>query len=97
MADGMDAARRAPLEDEAFSLLERLSDVDEAADQLRSQVSALYRLTDAMVQARHRLVMAPLEQDEQHTKLHSREQRKIAAEQLLLGLLPTGDVARVAL
>ncbi len=74
----------APLEDEAFSLLERLSDADEPGAQLFAQVAALYRLTDAMVEARHRLAMNRLEQDEEHKQLHERERRKIVAEQLQL-------------
>jgi Flp pilus assembly protein TadD len=74
----------APLEDEALSLLERLSDADEPGAQLRAQVAALYRLTDAMVAARHRQAMNRLEQDEQHKQLHERERRKVEAEQLQL-------------
>ena len=74
----------APLEDEAFLLLERLSDADEPGEKLVAQVSSLYRLTDALVVARHRLAMSALEQDEQHKQLHERERRKIAAEQLQL-------------
>jgi len=69
------------LEDEAFSLLERLSDSEEPAERLWAQVSALYRLTDAMVKARHQLAMSKLELP---PDLAPREQKKKSDEQLQL-------------
>ncbi len=71
----------APIEDEAFTLLERLSDAEEPADRLFAQVSALYRLTDAMVNARNQAGLAQIEDIEQLKRLDRREKTE---EQLRL-------------
>lgn len=71
----------APVEDEAFALLERLSDAEEPADRLFVQVAALYRLTDAMVNARNHAGLAKIEHLEQ---LKRNERREKTEEQLQL-------------
>ncbi|MBS0265396.1 MAG: hypothetical protein JSS02_25905 [Planctomycetes bacterium] len=69
-------------ENEAFSLLDQLTEGDDPAQRLRSQVTTLYRLTDALVEGRYRAAMLPLEQSPEHTLLAVREQKKVAAQNL---------------
>jgi len=66
----------AEYEDEAFSLLVRLSTSEEPAERLRMQVAALYRLTDRMVQARYDARMAEIEHPEDLTRTELREKQK---------------------
>lgn len=67
------------LEDEAFSLLPELSDAEDPAERLRTQVAALYRLSDAMVQARNAALMAQVEHPEKltRTELRARQQANL--------------------
>ncbi|MGA2061934.1 MAG: VIT domain-containing protein [Thermoguttaceae bacterium] len=55
-------------ENEAFSLLDKLSDAEEASEHLAAQVAALYRLSDRMVQARFEANMAKIEHQEKLTR-----------------------------
>src|SRR5262249_11361523 len=71
----------APIEDEAFALLERVSDAEEPADRLLAQVVALYRLTDAMVAGRNQAGLAKIEHIEQ---LSRKERREKTDEQMRL-------------
>ena len=71
----------APNEDEAFTLLERVSDAEEPADRLFAQVGALYRLTDAMVNGRNQAGLAKIEHIEQ---LPRKERLAKTEEQLQL-------------
>jgi len=62
-------------EDEAFGLLARLSDAKEPEERLLARVTALYRLTDAMVQARNDALMAEVEHQEELTRSELREKK----------------------
>ncbi|MHC4180928.1 MAG: tetratricopeptide repeat protein, partial [Planctomycetota bacterium] len=66
----------AEYEDEAFGLLERLSDAEGPAERLLAQVQALYRLTDAQVKARYDARMAKVEHQEELSRIELREKRK---------------------
>ena len=55
-------------ENEAFTLLERLSDAEEPAERLAAATAALYRLTDRMVQARFDARMKAIEHQEKLTR-----------------------------
>jgi len=66
----------ADYENEAFSLLPRLSASEEAAERLRVQVAAMYRLTDRMVQARYEARMAEVEHPENLSRTELREKQK---------------------
>jgi tetratricopeptide (TPR) repeat protein len=55
-------------ENEAFALLDKLSDNEEAAQHLAAEVAALYRLTDRMVQSRFEAGMAKIEHQEKLTR-----------------------------
>ncbi|MHC4400407.1 MAG: VIT domain-containing protein [Planctomycetota bacterium] len=65
----------AELEDEAFALLEKVSDADEPAQRLAAQVGALYRLTDRMVRARYDARMKKVEHPEKLTRTELREKQ----------------------
>ena len=66
-------------EDEAFGLLQQLSEAEEPVQRLAAQVQALYRLTDAMVQARFKARMAAVKNPE---KLKRPELQKKQSENL---------------
>ncbi len=55
-------------ENEAFSLLDKLSDAEEPAQRLAAEVAALYRLTDRMLQSRFEAGMAKIEHQEKLTR-----------------------------
>jgi len=55
-------------ENEAFTLLGRLSEAEEPAERLAAAVAALYRLTDRMVQARFDARMKAIEHQEKLTR-----------------------------
>jgi tetratricopeptide (TPR) repeat protein len=55
-------------ENEAFSLLDKLSDAEESAQRLAAEVAALHRLTDRMVQSRFEAGMAKIEHQEKLTR-----------------------------
>ena len=73
-------------EDEAFGLLEKLSDADEPAERLVAAVAALHRLTDRMVEARYNSLMQKVEHQEKlsRTELLSKqaENRRLAQTEL---------------
>ena len=58
----------AEYENEAFGLLERLSDSEEPAQRLMAQIAGLYRMTDRMVQARFDARMRAIEHQEKLTR-----------------------------
>ncbi len=55
-------------ENEAFSLLDKLSDAEEPSERLAAKVAALYRLTDRMLQSRFEANMAKIEHQEKLTR-----------------------------
>ncbi len=59
----------AQYENEAFGLLEQLSDAEEPQQRLVAQIGALYRLTDRMVQARFDARNATIEHQEKLTRI----------------------------
>jgi len=74
----------AEYENEAFGLLEQLSEADPQADtppaqRLLAQVQALYRLTDRMVQARYNARMAKVEHQEElsRTELRAKQEENL--------------------
>ncbi|HEV3435736.1 MAG TPA: VIT domain-containing protein [Gemmata sp.] len=72
------------IEDEAFSLLDKLTESEEPALALFSRVAALYRLTDAMIQARTNTQMQTIEHPEKLARVDLQkkqdENRKLARE-----------------
>jgi predicted Zn-dependent protease len=69
----------AEYEDEAFALLDKLSDSADAGERLREQVAALYQLTDRMIVARQETKTKSIEHLEKLTRI---ELRKKQAETL---------------
>ncbi len=59
---------KAAYEDEAFSLLERLSDAEQRSQREAAEIAALYRMTDAMVHARYQDRMKAIEHQEKLTR-----------------------------
>ena len=55
-------------ENELFSMLDNLSEAEEASQRLASRVAALQRLTDRMVQARYEASMTKIEHQEKLTR-----------------------------
>jgi predicted Zn-dependent protease len=76
----------AEYEDEAFSLLDKLSDATEADARLAVQVEALYRLTDRMVQARFAAPTGAIEHQEKLTRTQLREKREQSLRQARTGV-----------
>jgi Flp pilus assembly protein TadD len=74
----------AEFEDEAFALLDKLSQPDEPANGLFTRVAALHRLTDAMLEARFQARMRTVEHPEKLTRVDLQkkqdENRKLARE-----------------
>ena len=62
-------------EDEAFALLDKLSDSKEPAIQLASQIDGLQRLTDRMVQTRYEARMKTVEHPEKLTRTELRDKK----------------------
>jgi len=62
-------------EDEAFGLLETLSEAKEPVERLRVHVENLHRLTDRMVRARYDALMAKVEHQEKLTRIELRDKR----------------------
>jgi tetratricopeptide (TPR) repeat protein len=62
-------------EDEAFGLLEQLSDAEEPLQRLAAQIQALHRLTDAMVRARFTARMATVKNSEKLTRPELRQKQ----------------------
>ncbi len=62
-------------EDEAFGLIEKLSDAKEPAERLLAEVQALYRMTDRMVPARFAALMKKVEHPEKLTRIELREKQ----------------------
>jgi predicted Zn-dependent protease len=58
----------AEYEDEAFALLEKLSDAEDVNERLLAQVQALYQLTDKMAEARFQAKMKAVEHPENLTR-----------------------------
>jgi tetratricopeptide (TPR) repeat protein len=85
----------AEYEDEALSLLERLSAHPDGARRLHDQVAALYHLTDVMVEARYKALMAKVEHPEKLTrselKAKEAESRKQARAGFAQRLRAEGD------
>jgi len=65
----------AELEDEAFGLLEELSNAEDPDQKLAEQLAALHRLTDRMVKARYDARMAKIEHQEDLTRTELREKK----------------------
>src|SRR5262249_7509257 len=74
----------AAVEDEAFALLDQLSDAEDAGERLFAAVAALHRLTDTMLEARHTARMKTVEHPEKLTRIELRkkqaESRRVARE-----------------
>jgi tetratricopeptide (TPR) repeat protein len=91
----------AEYEDEALALLKRLSAHPEGAQRLHDQVAALYRLTDVMVEARYKALMARVEHPEKLTrselKAKEAESRKQARAGFAQRLRAEADKHRKAL
>jgi tetratricopeptide (TPR) repeat protein len=67
---------KAAYEAEAIGLLEQLSDAEEPAARLASQVAALHKLTDRMVHARYDARMKAVEHPEKLTRLEMAAKRQ---------------------
>jgi predicted Zn-dependent protease len=76
----------AQYEDEALSLLPKLSDAEEPFVRLLARIAALHRLTDRMVEARYQALMQKVEHQEKLTRTELRakqqENRRLAQEGL---------------
>ncbi|TVS17476.1 MAG: hypothetical protein EA424_12615, partial [Planctomycetaceae bacterium] len=76
-------------EDEALALLDRLAEAahpTDAAERLLQQVADLYRVTDAMLQARFEKDVAAIEEPRNLSRTELREQRRAAFQQAADGL-----------
>ncbi|NQU20906.1 MAG: hypothetical protein HQ567_06450, partial [Candidatus Nealsonbacteria bacterium] len=62
-------------EDEAFGLVEQLSDAKEPTEKLATEVQALYRLTDAMLQGRYNALMAKVANQHELTRIELRDKQ----------------------
>jgi predicted Zn-dependent protease len=71
-------------EEEAFTLLGKMSDADDAGVRLFTEVAALHRLTDTMLEARYAARMKTVEHPEKLTRIELRkkqaEARRLARE-----------------
>jgi hypothetical protein len=100
------------IEAEAFALIDRLASAEEPADRLLEQVSALYRWTDRMAQARYEQANSRIEHPEKLTRSQLAQRRKellkeartavadllkAAAGKRMDGLKPWLDVERLTL
>jgi predicted Zn-dependent protease len=65
----------AEFEDEAFGLLDRMSDAKTQAAKLADELRALHQLTDRMVQARYNALMAKIEHREELTRIELRDKQ----------------------
>ena len=81
------------LEDEALALLSEQNDATEPVLRLLSQVAALYRLTDRMVQARYQAAMDRVAHPEQLTRSELREQQRAATAAAREGLIQRLEIA----
>jgi predicted Zn-dependent protease len=62
-------------EDEAFALLDKLSDSANAGERLREQVAALYQLTDRMIAAQQEAKTKSIEHPEKLTRIELRKKQ----------------------
>lgn len=65
----------AEYEDEAFTLLDKLSDSEDASERLREQVAAPYQLTDRMIAARQKAKTKTIEHPEKLTWIELRKKQ----------------------
>jgi Flp pilus assembly protein TadD len=76
----------AAIEDEAFTLLDKLTAAEEPGDRLFAAVAALHRLTDRMLEARYTARMKRIEHQEKLTRIELQkkkdENRRLAREGL---------------
>jgi predicted Zn-dependent protease len=74
----------AQVEGEAFTLLDKMSDAEDAGERLFAAVADLHRLTDTMLEARHAARMKTVEHPEKLTRIELRkkqeESRRLARE-----------------
>ncbi|MCE9564870.1 MAG: hypothetical protein K8U57_22780 [Planctomycetes bacterium] len=63
------------LEDEAFTMLDKLAEADEPASGLYSRIAGLYRLTDSMLDARFQAKMQTVEHQEKLTRTELQKKR----------------------
>ncbi len=76
-------------EDEALALLDRLAEAEhpaDAAERLSRQVAYLYRLTDAMLEARFNSAVATIGEPQNLSRTELREQRRASFRQAADGL-----------
>ena len=72
----------AEYEDEAFTLLDKLSDSEDASERLREQVAALYQLTDRMIAARQEAKTKAIEHPEKLTRIELRKKQAEIRQQV---------------
>ncbi len=65
----------AEYEDEAFTLLGKLSETEDEGRRLRARVAALYRLTDRMIEARRAAKMKTVEHPEKLTRVELKKKQ----------------------
>jgi hypothetical protein len=82
----LSAAWTSDVEAESFALLDKLSAVDDAGEQLRVQVAALYRWTDRMEAARFELLDSQIEAREKLTRTELAEKHESLRKQVLRDL-----------
>ncbi|HEY7312595.1 MAG TPA: VIT domain-containing protein [Gemmataceae bacterium] len=66
----------AEYEDEAFTLLGKLSDAENKSERLRAQIAALYQLTDRMIAARQAAKTKTIEHPEKLTRIELRKKQE---------------------
>jgi tetratricopeptide (TPR) repeat protein len=76
----------AEMEDELFALVDRLSDAQLPADRLAAQITALLRLSDALLRARFDAAMPKVEHPEKLTRTELRARREENLRQARQGL-----------
>jgi predicted Zn-dependent protease len=75
----------AEYEDEAFLLLNKLSDADDKDERLKAQVAALYRLTDRMIDARRAAKMKAIDHPEKLSRIELQKKQEEALRQARIG------------
>jgi hypothetical protein len=76
----------AEYEDEAFALLDQLSDAENPADRLAAQVTALHQLTDRMLEGRRQARMKAVEHPEKLTRIELTKKQDEALKLARIGL-----------
>ncbi|HEY7424476.1 MAG TPA: VIT domain-containing protein [Gemmataceae bacterium] len=72
-------------EDEAFTLLDKLTDSDDEGERLRTQVADLYQLTDRMIDARQTAKRKTVKHPEKLTRIELRKQQEESLRQARAG------------